>query len=54
MTERRRALEGIRICDFTGQLAGALYGASSIPAEFTSRLAWRDRIVELAARLSSS
>ena len=34
-----------------GQLAGALYGASAIPAEWLSRLAWRDKIEGLAARL---
>lgn len=33
----------------TGQLAGALYGASGIPPEWRDRLAWRDRL-ETAAR----
>lgn len=28
----------------TGQLAGALYGASGIPEDWLGRLAWRDRI----------
>jgi ADP-ribosyl-[dinitrogen reductase] hydrolase len=34
-----------------GQLAGALYGASAIPAEWLERLAWRERIEERAGRL---
>ncbi len=34
-----------------GQLAGALYGASSIPAEWLDRLAWRERIEGLAEDL---
>ena len=34
-----------------GQLAGALYGASGIPAEWLQRLAWRDRIEQLASDL---
>ena len=34
-----------------GQLAGALYGAQAIPAEWLSKLAWRDRIEKLAADL---
>lgn len=35
----------------TGQLAGALYGASGIPESFLNRLAWRDRITAAAERL---
>ncbi|MGE4303220.1 MAG: ADP-ribosylglycohydrolase family protein [Novosphingobium sp.] len=35
----------------TGQLAGALYGASGIPAEWLGRLAWRDRISAIAEEL---
>ena len=35
-----------------GQLAGAFYGASGIPAEWIERLALRERIEELAARLA--
>jgi ADP-ribosyl-[dinitrogen reductase] hydrolase len=35
----------------TGQLAGALYGMSGIPAEWLTKLAWRDRIVEMAQAL---
>lgn len=35
----------------TGQLAGALYGASAIPARWLAPLAWRERIVALADRL---
>jgi len=31
-----------------GQLAGALYGAAAIPAEWLAKLAWRDRIEFLA------
>ncbi|MBX9930136.1 MAG: ADP-ribosylglycohydrolase family protein [Methylobacterium sp.] len=36
----------------TGQLAGALYGASAIPERWLQLLAWRDRITDLADRLS--
>ncbi|MCA3573741.1 MAG: ADP-ribosylglycohydrolase family protein [Aestuariivirga sp.] len=35
----------------TGQLAGALWGASGIPEEWLASLAWRDRITTLADRL---
>lgn len=34
-----------------GQLAGALYGASGIPAEWLARLAWREKIEHLAGAL---
>ncbi len=34
-----------------GQLAGALWGASGIPEAWLEKLAWRDRITELADRL---
>jgi ADP-ribosyl-[dinitrogen reductase] hydrolase len=34
-----------------GQLAGALWGASGIPEAWLGKLAWRDRITELADRL---
>jgi ADP-ribosyl-[dinitrogen reductase] hydrolase len=34
-----------------GQLAGALWGASGIPADWLGPLAWRDRITDLADRL---
>src|ERR1700744_1030085 len=34
-----------------GQLAGALYGAASIPEEWLTKLAWRNRIEELANEL---
>lgn len=34
-----------------GQLAGALYGANAIPAEWLAKLAWRDRIEKLANEL---
>jgi ADP-ribosyl-[dinitrogen reductase] hydrolase len=35
----------------TGQLAGALYGLSGIPGEWLSRLAWRERIIEVGEKL---
>jgi ADP-ribosyl-[dinitrogen reductase] hydrolase len=35
----------------TGQLAGALYGASAIPPEWLERLYWRDRIERVAEAL---
>jgi ADP-ribosyl-[dinitrogen reductase] hydrolase len=35
----------------TGQLAGALYGASHIPEDWLAKLAWRDRIENTARRL---
>lgn len=35
----------------TGQLAGALWGASRIPAAWLEKLAWRERIERLAASL---
>ena len=31
-----------------GQLAGALYGASSIPPEWLAKLAWRERLTDAA------
>jgi ADP-ribosyl-[dinitrogen reductase] hydrolase len=34
-----------------GQLAGALYGAASIPAEWRVAVAWSDRLTELARDL---
>jgi ADP-ribosyl-[dinitrogen reductase] hydrolase len=34
-----------------GQLAGALYGASGIPAEWLERVAWRDRLETIARKL---
>ena len=34
-----------------GQLAGALYGASAIPAEWLAKLAWREKIEQLAGQL---
>lgn len=39
------------VAAITGQLAGALYGASDIPASWRERLAWHDDIVDLAHRL---
>ncbi len=35
----------------TGQLAGALYGASAIPPEWRSKLVWGDRIESTARQL---
>jgi ADP-ribosyl-[dinitrogen reductase] hydrolase len=35
----------------TGQLAGAIYGKAGIPAEWLERLAWSDKIEEMARRL---
>ena len=35
----------------TGQLAGALHGASGIPAEWLARLAWRERLESVASSL---
>ena len=35
----------------TGQLAGALYGASGIPEAWLQRLAWHDRLLAAADRL---
>ena len=37
----------------TGQLAGALYGLSAIPATWTSKLAWRSRIEGFARQLTT-
>jgi ADP-ribosyl-[dinitrogen reductase] hydrolase len=34
-----------------GQLAGALYGRSAIPAEWTAKLAWIDRIDDIGRNL---
>ena len=36
----------------TGQLAGALYGLSSIPGEWLAKLAWREQIETLAEQLA--
>lgn len=38
----------------TGQLAGALYGASCIPAKWLDRLAWRERIAACSDALSDA
>ena len=35
----------------TGQLAGAIWGASTIPEAWLNKLAWRDRIVRIADKL---
>ena len=35
----------------TGQLAGALYGLSGIPGDWLGRLAWKDRLLDVADRL---
>ena len=34
----------------TGQLAGALYGLGGIPPAWLERVAWRDRLLEVARR----
>jgi len=39
------------VAAITGQLAGALYGASGIPAHWRARLAWHDEIEQLARDL---
>lgn len=36
----------------TGQLAGTLYGLSGIPDSWLDRLAWKDRLMDVAHRLS--
>jgi len=38
----------------TGQLAGALHGASSIPAPWLEKLAWRPQIAGMADALMSA
>lgn len=38
----------------TGQLAGAIYGASSIPEKWLEKLYWADRIQQLAIQLMES
>ncbi len=37
----------------TGQLAGALYGVSGIPRGWLDRIAWKDRLTDVAHRLAS-
>ena len=37
----------------TGQLAGALYGLGGIPDDWLGRVAWKDRLLDVAGRLSS-
>jgi ADP-ribosyl-[dinitrogen reductase] hydrolase len=37
-----------------GQLAGALYGTTAIPAAWIQRLAWRNRIADMAEKLFES
>lgn len=37
----------------TGQIAGALYGLSGIPASWVARLAWRDKLLETGLRLAA-
>lgn len=39
------------VAAITGQLAGAIYGASAIPAGWLAKLAWRDEIEALARKL---
>jgi ADP-ribosyl-[dinitrogen reductase] hydrolase len=38
----------------TGQLAGAVYGASGIPPEWLERLAWRERLADVARALTTA
>ena len=45
------ALSYLRICDFTGQLAGALYGRAGIPQRWLEKLAWRKQIEDRVASL---
>jgi ADP-ribosyl-[dinitrogen reductase] hydrolase len=40
--------DAVSVAAAAGQLAGALYGASSITEEWLEKLAWRDRIEQLA------
>jgi ADP-ribosyl-[dinitrogen reductase] hydrolase len=42
------------VAAITGQLAGALYGASVIPEDWLAKLAWRDKIDALAEALTSA
>ena len=37
----------------TGQLAGALYGLGGIPDDWLGRVAWKDRLLDVAGRVSS-
>ena len=37
----------------TGQLAGALYGLGGIPADWLDRVAWKDRLLDVAGRLTN-
>jgi ADP-ribosyl-[dinitrogen reductase] hydrolase len=39
------------VAAITGQLAGALYGASGIPEKWLAKLAWRERLTNVAAEL---
>ncbi len=39
------------VAAITGQLAGALYGASGIPDHWRARLAWHEEIEQLALDL---
>jgi len=36
----------------TGQLAGAIYGLSGIPSDWLERIAWKDRLLDVAERLA--
>ena len=36
----------------TGQLAGAIYGLSGIPTDWLERIAWKDRLLDVAQRLT--
>jgi ADP-ribosylglycohydrolase len=39
------------VAALAGQLAGALYGASAIPPDWLAKLAWRDKLEQLAQKL---
>ena len=41
------------VAAITGQLAGALYGASAIPERWKTKLAWSERMAEAAQELSA-
>ena len=36
----------------TGQLAGAVYGLSGIPTDWLERIAWKDRLLDVAERMA--
>ena len=61
MTDRRAAPDrktqrenGCTVAAITGQLAGALYGASGIPTHWLAKLAWRERLTAAADALAEA